>query len=120
MLKSIDDGDLYDDIFPNKKKTKQIAGLGLLAGSRAVSLAITADTVRQMGEENAEVRARMEEISFEYKSYKAYAEERFARNEQQFAELKEMLLMSLKGSTLGADKQLEAPHISQVIYLLLL
>uniref|UniRef100_A0A0E0AHU0 Transposase Tnp1/En/Spm-like domain-containing protein n=1 Tax=Oryza glumipatula TaxID=40148 RepID=A0A0E0AHU0_9ORYZ len=110
---TVDDGDLYDDIFPNKKKSKQIAGIGLLAGAKTVSLAMATDAVRKMGEENAEVKARMEEISSEYKSYKAYAEERFARNDQRFAELKELLLMSLQGSAAGAEKQLEATHISQ-------
>uniref|UniRef100_J3N1C9 DUF4216 domain-containing protein n=1 Tax=Oryza brachyantha TaxID=4533 RepID=J3N1C9_ORYBR len=93
-LKSIHDGDLYDEIFPSMKKRKQIAGIGLTAGAKTVSVAMATDAVRKMGEENAEVRARMEEISSEYKSYKAYAEERFTRNEQQFSELKEMLLMS--------------------------
>uniref|UniRef100_A0A0E0AHT7 Transposase Tnp1/En/Spm-like domain-containing protein n=1 Tax=Oryza glumipatula TaxID=40148 RepID=A0A0E0AHT7_9ORYZ len=107
------DGQALNKEYEEKIKSKQIAGIGLLAGAKTVSLAMATDAVRKMGEENAEVKARMEEISSEYKSYKAYAEERFARNDQRFAELKELLLMSLQGSAAGAEKQLEATHISQ-------
>jgi hypothetical protein len=101
---------LYDEIFPREKKTKRITGLGLLPGLKTLSLASTVQTMRQMAGENAATKARLEEISSEYKSYKEQAD-------QQFAELK-ALILSLQGSNTGA--QLLGPALDpKVLYFVL-